>query len=165
MKKAILATIVCAFALSGCAPVQTYNKPQQVKQFVKRPAFPVEEYQALPKKGTGKVKGELFGVTRGGDVKIGAGSNIILRPYTSYIKNTPKIDYDTQTLEIIDGRVAEYDRTVLTDAQGKFEFENVPPGQYEVIGSFSWYAGNFPQIVLLNKIITVKNGDVIQVQP
>ncbi|MBA1066404.1 hypothetical protein H0O37_28600, partial [Escherichia coli] len=53
MKKAILATIVCAFALSGCAPVQTYNKPQQVKQFVKRPAFPVEEYQALPKKGTG----------------------------------------------------------------------------------------------------------------
>lgn len=60
MKKAILATIVCAFALSGCAPVQTYNKPQQVKQFVKRPAFPVEEYQALPKKAQERLRGNYL---------------------------------------------------------------------------------------------------------
>ncbi|EKD4648334.1 carboxypeptidase regulatory-like domain-containing protein, partial [Escherichia coli] len=134
-------------------------------QVVKRPAFPVEEYQALPKEGTGKVKGELFGMTRGGDVKIGAGSKITLRPYTTYIKNTPQINYNTQILETIDGRAVEYDKTVLTDAQGKFEFENVPPGQYEVFGSFSWYAGNYPQVIILDEIITVKNGDVIQVQP
>ena len=73
------------------------------------------------------MKGELFGVTRGGDVKIGAGQSITLRPLTSYVRNTPKIDFQTQELEPIDKRISAYDRVINTDAQGKFEFDNVPP--------------------------------------
>ncbi|WP_148721855.1 carboxypeptidase-like regulatory domain-containing protein [Klebsiella pneumoniae] len=165
MKK-IITVALCVMGLSGCVPPQgNYGTQHQVKQVVKRPAFPVEEYAALPKKGTGVVKDELFGVTRGGDVKIGAGQSITLRPLTSYVRNTPKIDFQTQELEPIDKRISAYDRVINTDAQGKFEFDNVPPGEYSVFGMFSWYAGYMPQLVFLNKDITVKNGETVQVQP
>lgn len=168
MKK-LIGVIIVSSILSGCAaPYQgtqntQYIKP--VKQMVKRPAFPADEYAALPKKGTGKIKGELFGVTRGGDVKIGAGKEITVRPYTSYQKNTPAFDYNTQTIEDIDNRVLAYDRKMNTDAQGKFEFDDLPPGKYKVFGYFSWQAGSFPQFVSIDKIVDVKNGVVTQVQP
>lgn len=71
-------------------------------------------------------------MTRGG-VKIGAGAEIIIRPYTSYLKNMPSYDYNTQNLEPFDNRMLAYDRKTRTDAQGKFEFDNLPPGKYSIL--------------------------------
>ncbi|WP_312949250.1 hypothetical protein [Superficieibacter sp.] len=165
MKK-IVALLIFSVSLSGCVSPQPYqSQAERPKQTVKRPSFPVDEYLALPKKGTGVVKGELFGVTRGGDVKIGAGAEIITRPYTSYLKNTPSYDYNTQALEPFDKRMLAYDRKTRTDAQGKFEFDNLPPGKYTIFGMFSWMAGSMPQFVMLSKTVDVNNDETVQVQP
>ncbi|MCW1877700.1 hypothetical protein OMR58_24990 [Erwinia sp. INIA-01] len=64
----------------------------------------------------------IFGVTHGGDVKIGDGVSITLIPHTSYLKNTPDYNYDTQQLSLIDSRTLVGRFETTTDAQGKFEF-------------------------------------------
>ena len=90
-----------------------------------------------------------------------------LRPLTScYVRNTPKIDFQTQELEPIDKRISAHDRVINnTDAQGKFEFDNAAIWRYSVFGMFSWYRGLHAATGVLNKDITVKNGETVQVQP
>lgn len=135
------------------------------KELVKWPEFPLEEYEALPKEGSGIVTGELFAVTRGGDVKYGAGVDVTLRPYTSYIENKPDYDSKIQELDHIDDRALEYDFKTKTDSYGKFEFTKVPPGKYQVYAFFFWLAGKEPQMIFFDKLIEVKNDETVKVQP
>ncbi|WP_330113946.1 hypothetical protein SA496_14330 [Pseudomonas sp. JS3066] len=117
--------------MAGCA---------QAPKPIEFGTFPVSEYQALPKTGTSTIAGQIFMKTRGGDVKYGAGTEVVLVPVTSY--TTPLLEAYQQDRPITapDPRVKEYSRRMLTDGTGSFRFEKVPGGSYYVIGSVSWEA-------------------------
>ncbi|MBN6365546.1 MULTISPECIES: hypothetical protein [Providencia] len=169
--KNILFLILISAALSGCVKYEKYTPPKTLpeseKEIVSTPAFPVDEYEGLAKKGTGVVKGEVFAVTRGGDVKIGAGVNVTLQPNTSYTRartsTLASINWRTQKIADADPRVQKYIISTKADSQGKFEFTNVPPGDYTLTGRVHWYAGNSPQFGGIHQRVIVKNGETITV--
>ena len=129
-----------------------------------RMTFPIDEYAALATAGTGVVKGQAFRTTRGGDVKTGAGSKIHMEPVTTYSTQhydfyTPGLyssaqrtyhspDKHKNILTPHDPRYLEYlnrvewDRSInwIADSEGRFELENIPPGEYYIMTSVTWEA-------------------------
>lgn len=129
--KSLSAMTCAAFAvlLTGCA----------AQTLVQRPPFPVAEYEKLVLDGTGTVSGQVFMKTVGGDVKYGAGSEVILFPVTSYSNFWYLHDYiEAKPLTPSDVRQGEYIKTTQADGNGNFKFTNVGPGNYYVSSSVTW---------------------------
>ena len=140
-------------------------------QLVQRIPFPIEEYQKLPKMGTGTatVRGQAFLKTRGGDVKYAAGNEIHLLPITSYsnqwyreaiLPNRPMAKYDP--------RYKQYITTIMGDGEGRFEFKNVPAGNYylSTIVAWEYIAGrgySYPTGGNIVKKISVENGQELRI--
>lgn len=152
--------------LVSCTSMETNtNKPA-----IARIPFPEAEYAALPTSGTGIVSGRAFLKISGGDVKAAAGEKVILNPVTSYSNQWYKISYlGHNKLEPPDQRIDKYLMIKIADAQGRFTFKNVPPGEYYIITVVSWEAPVGYQGALVRqgarlcKIITVKNHEETKV--
>lgn len=153
----IILAIAFTSGLAGCAT-------QPAPQFTPL-AFNEAEYAALPKTGTGVVRGQAFGKTVGGDVKKGAGESVAIWPATSY--GTQR--YEEQVLRgnlssvSEDPRYSNYVLVKTTDGDGKFEFVNVPPGTYYVVSKVTWSvvrATSFGPITNLQGGVVAKKIDV-----
>lgn len=108
-----------------------------------RPPFPVAEYSALPTSGTGIVDGQVFMKTVGGDVKYGAGSQVVLNPITSYSEHWYHTIYEIHApIQDGDPRQAAYIRTTRADGSGNFQFTEVPPGRYFLSSEVRWQIPN-----------------------
>ncbi|MFS0827627.1 hypothetical protein [Pseudomonas phoenicis] len=151
----IALSALAAVALYGCAPVPT-------QQNVHYPPFPEAEYQTLPRIGDATVTGQVFLKTRGGDVKVGAGSEIQLFPVTSYSKVFYKAYQSKLPIDTPDPRVRQYTFRTQADATGSFDFKQVPAGQYYIGGLVTWEApskyGLASQGGYIAKEITVAPG-------
>jgi len=138
MKKLLAALL---FVIVGCA-----HTPTPLPTFDPLP-FDEAEYAALPKTGTGIVTGQVFGKTRGGDIKKGAGNNVILIPATKW----GTLRYQKQVLRGMmlsrseDPRYKDYVFQKTTDGDGRFTFTNVPPGKYYAVSYVLWSVPGAPQ--------------------
>lgn len=146
--------IILAVALSGCV---TQQPP------VQRISFPVAEYDALPKTGTGSVTGQAFLRTVGGDVKYGAGSEVYLQPVTAYTTQWYEVNVlGGRQLTNPDPRASQGQLRTQADGNGNFTFTNVPPGNYYLSAAVRWSApsqyGLLPQGGVVVKTIAVADG-------
>lgn len=127
MKKLLIAAT--AALLSGCVSIP---KPANL------PPFPQAEYEKLKLDGTEKLTGQAFLKTMGGDVKVAAGSQVVLMPKTSYTDFQFATCMGPVRCNKEDMRAAKYEKVTIADAQGKFEFDNIAPGEYYVQTSVTW---------------------------
>lgn len=137
---------------------------------IERPSFPLAEYEALPKEGTGAVTGQVFLRTMVGEVRYGAGSDVWLNPVTSYSTHWFQNDYSRPGTKLMpaDPRQDDYIIEVQADGHGNFRFDNVPPGDYYLTSEVVWHVplGQFSSTAqggVISKRITVENGEEVRV--
>jgi hypothetical protein len=88
-------------------------------------------------KGKAEVYGQAFLVTNGGDVKKGAGKKVVLMPDNPYIEEFLKAK-DMNKNPILAPRFGIYIRVTTADADGDYEFDGPPPGDYILLSEIRW---------------------------
>lgn len=128
-----IALAIALLALSGCI------SPNQGRPVV-YDDFPLAEYQALPTSGSGRISGQVFLKTRGGQLKLGAGKDVALIPATSYTAALRKAYEESRPIVAPDPRLLAYTRHVQADSDGNFVFTQVPAGRYYLTSEVTWEA-------------------------
>ena len=116
--------------LTGC--VSTPKTTQRQATFME------EEYALYRVKGSGRIVGQVFMKTRGGDVKYGAGSRVALNPVTSYSTEWFNLTMKGVRISEADSRVDQFSRKTIADASGSFEFTDLPAGSYYIVSQVVW---------------------------
>lgn len=155
----LLIGIAAAIALAGCAQHQA--RPIDLG------AFPVSEYAALKADGSSVVTGQVFMRTLGGDVKFGAGSEVVLIPATSYTEPLHQAFLANRPIAEPDPRAKAYSKRTRADGSGYFKLSNVPAGRYYLSSKVEWQAptqyGMSQQGGYLLEPVTVPDGEEINV--
>lgn len=117
--------------------------------------FDPQEAAFIQRPGNGTITGQAFMRQSGGGVVTCAGETMSLIPVTTYSTARMQIIYGNTTSgrSVFGGPVpvdgppgySEYQKTATCDAQGNFLLEQVPPGEYYLVGFVRWMAGNIPQ--------------------
>lgn len=161
MRGLVILISIPVMMVAGCQTIEP----------IERISFPEPEYTALPTTGTARIQGQAFLKTVGGDVKTAAGNAVYLNPvtsyseqwYASYVTNRPLDPADP------DPRLKEYLRETTADGEGRFEFTDVPAGEYFVTTSVVWgvptgsYGTISQQGGTVTKRISVKDGETIKI--
>ena len=157
MKKSIwFIGLLLLVGFSGCV---TSGGPK-----VPRIAFPLDEFAKLSRIGTASVIGQGFMKTQSGDVKFAAGNNVALVPVTSYSNQWYEVFIvQHRHLEPADSRYINYYWQQIADGEGRFEFKNIPSGEYYINTYVYWYAGSYKQGGPIAKKITLKDGEIQRV--
>ena len=139
--------------LSGCAPhsyeadrLAQYRASVKPTIFQRKSTFDISEYANFQASGSAKLSGEAFLKTRGGDVRYGAGSQILLIPATAYAREFVEQDLVRMKKEIeppLDHRLYDIIRSTQADSKGKFIFSNIPGGTYILYTSITWEVPQF----------------------
>lgn len=156
MRRGILLLAAAVLSLGGC-----FERKLTVP-------FNEAEYARLERSGTGVVEGQAFLLTEGGDVKKGAGKPVSLVPVTSASTEIHKVTHVGMMASTgWDPRMQAYNITVTADGDGRFRFENVPPGEYYV---YCWIAWKWYNSGVLSETggwayatATVRNGETTKV--
>lgn len=163
MNHHLLTLLVLITLLNGCVT-------QQKKITIERIPFPENEYAKLQNEGSAIIKGQAFLKTRGGDVKLAAGEQIVLNPVTSYSNQWYEENYLKQNfMSPADSRLWQYVKKTTADGSGHFKFKNVPPGEYYVTTKVMWEAATGYQGSLqfqggwLTKKVHISNGQEVEI--
>lgn len=157
----VLSVLALLALIAGCASMPGFT-------IVPRIDFPVAEYDALQgREGTGVVTGQVFLRTRGGEVRYGAGSEVVLNPVTSYSRQWYEQAYlGGQRLSDPDMRAADALIKTQADGSGNFRFDNVPPGDYYLTSSVFWEAPGASYLSsqggYISSPVTVDNGKEVK---
>jgi hypothetical protein len=130
MKKVII-ILICLFFFGCVIPLKQHLV-----------SFNENDFIPYLSKGNSKIIGQAFLKTRGGDVKYGAGNEIVLVPFTPYTEERyNNIVINNIRMEQPDNRYFKYRRTTRADGQGNFEFTDIPSGEYILICNIYWEVG------------------------
>lgn len=132
--KGILAAVLIAVSLAGCASTATLMNN-----------FSAQEAAFINTQGKATVTGQAFLRRNDGMVVYGAGSQVILIPKTTYssermaaIYKGAHISYFPLTFKNDDPNYQNYARKTVANGEGRFKFENVAPGSYYVVTNVTW---------------------------
>ena len=155
------------FALvSGCAPV---SQPSVSTRLATEAPCDASAFAPFIAGGTGRISGQAFMKTRGGDVKYGAGNEVMLVPAVSCAprwwgevgtKWRSRMTYPL-------GQAFHDARRVKTaDGEGRFVFENLAAGDYYVRSFVTWdvpttYSAN-TQGGLVGAMFRVREGETTE---
>ena len=126
MKFKILIFITLTSLLSGCVPLRQPVSPP--------PPLNSAEFSKFLVAGTASIQGQVFMRTRSGSVIYGAGSTVLLIPLTDYTKQRLAVGFDANN----DLALSKYIRRAIADANGNFDFTELPEGEYVAISSVVW---------------------------
>lgn len=129
--KLSLAVLLFVILLFGCI-----QSPDKIMSSLNE-----NELALYLKKGTASIVGQAYRKTKGREVKYGAGVFIYLMPVCSYTSEFIKGVSTGQRDETIDHRLNAYIRKTVGDAEGRFEFLNLPAGSYYVFTVINWEGG------------------------
>jgi len=122
-----------------------------------------KEYIPFLAKGTSAIKGQAFLTTKGGDVKVAAGREVWLDPVTAYSMGWfTKAGCTWQWRELLPPSKTFLDarRQTVADAEGRFEFRNLPAGTYYVRTTVTWEVPSLgTQGGLLHETVTISSGE------
>ena len=105
--------------------------------------FQPSEMEWSTKQGTGTITGSAFLRTRGGDVMLAAGKDVILNPWSGYTAEWyQRHVIEGKNIGQPDERAARYQRRTVADSEGKFKFEGIPAGEYVVASHVTWLVNN-----------------------
>lgn len=130
MKSAIFSFGLLAAILAGCAPPAPPVDLGPVSQ---------DDFNAWDGKGPSTIVGQAFLLTNGGDVKTCAGQQVYLVPdnnYDSRFMAAAKEGYRTNANASL---IAANTRTTTCDANGDFEFDNVPAETWVIDTGVKWF--------------------------
>ncbi len=126
------------------------------------PAAPFSEvtYHPYGVSGTATVSGNSFLITRGGDVKRGAGRPVLLIPDTDFLRyrldgrvydhpTYNRLTFSDEPKENIDKAWA-YTKSTVADVDGKFVFQKLPAGKYVIETQLFWEYVNCSFLVCRN---------------
>lgn len=160
---------ICALAgliLTGCATVP----PIQVAI---NATFSQGDVAWFSEKGNNTLQGSALLRTRGGTAKTCAAYEVKLVPYTEYAAERMDYIYGNSKKGYVSAGprrsfeftpdVAEYHETrkqTSCDAQGKFEFTELPDGDYYIVAPVVWSVGTvYSQGGSLMEQISLANGE------
>ena len=128
----IIAPLVC-FCLAGCASTYVPAYPIQTP-------YRAEDFSAWTGPGQATIKGQAFLKTVGGDVKTCAGATVTLLPATAYNDEifAAQKTYPGRDLTNIYGEADTFNWKSTCDAQGNFEFRNVPVRAWWIKTRVEW---------------------------
>ena len=124
-------------------------KAKELKEL--KESFDEADYVPFAKPGTGSISGQAFAKTKGGKVRYAAGDKITLIPTTVYgvtwmgmmrrdISSVLSYGNNPDYIKHLpmDPRAATFTRTTFADAEGRFRFDELAPGDYLVFTTISW---------------------------
>lgn len=155
---AIAVMSVLLLMQAGCA-----TRPQiQMKT-----PFSINDFEPYKAKGIGRIYGQAFLKTRGGDVKLAAGNTVQLWPFSPFMKEAISLkeqgyQITNYTQEMVQ-QMLPYVRESTGDATGNFDFTELPPDDYFLEVSITWQAGNLTTGGVVRKSVTLSEGQAVKV--
>lgn len=147
---------ICTLLLIGCA------RPMITSTFIE------SEYNYINKSGTATIAGQAFVKTLDGNVKKAAGNTVLLYPVTDY--TTEIIDiarFDRVQPGNLNTKLLQYTRQTTADADGNFQFSNLPAGSFYISCPIYWQAQNGYSIstqgATVRQQATVKDGEFLKI--
>jgi hypothetical protein len=125
----------------GYSLIEKNAVPGPLGVALERPHSTFDEREFAPYAGVGtsSIVGQALLKTRGGDVKVGAGNEVVLCPVTPYsTEYYEKAIVGEQKLQPPDERIVRFFRSTIADANGQFEFRKLPAGEYFLGCKITW---------------------------
>jgi hypothetical protein len=123
-------------------------------------SFNPSDAEPYLRQGTATITGQAFLTTRGGDVKLAAGREIALYPATPYFAERYLQWGKGISIEPpIPPEAERFIRKTQVDANGNFEFNNLPPGDYFLFVNIVWLAGNSYTGGVVKEKVTIGEGE------
>ena len=151
-------TVLLFFMLGGCAGV-TPQEPTAV--------YNSAELLPYSRPGTGRIVGQAFLKNVMGEVKYATGNTVWLHPVTSLTTEwfTKHVVHEVP-LVLGNPHPDDYSRQTLADAEGRFEFADLPPGDYYLTCLIAWGVptdiGVLPTGSIAYAKVTVRNGETVK---
>jgi hypothetical protein len=123
-------------------------------------AFVPADHSAFMGPGSGSMTGQAFLRQRGGAVVTCAGARVYAHPSTPFFAQAVAYTAAGGSLISVPGGTASQAlvRQSLCDAQGNFEFSELPPGRWIVTVTVRWSGAGSEQGGLLAQTVTVGDG-------
>ncbi|HEY6633064.1 MAG TPA: hypothetical protein VIZ90_16560 [Rhizobiaceae bacterium] len=149
-----LAVSLLILALAGCVAAP------EIKS-----TFNPAEAEHITRQGTATIAGQAFLRRNDGVVVYGAGSETVLVPASTYARERVaalyrggKVNSFVPPPKNTDPRYEQMARRTKNDGEGRFTFDQVADGDYFVMTTVTWMAGDWRQGGNLMEPVAVRNG-------